>query len=1159
MATTRRRTNKHKVVTEGQWSDVWGDQQPEPKTPKGIVRKALARWIATTAFIVGQTYWLTIRGDCELGLCMSSMLTVEEYSAVLFVAGLVTVSVNTTKDSGYEAKTSHNRLWKTFLEANKLDRTNANLAEATRSQVKVGAFKRKHKGTPIGNSKQDLHLIRIGRYKDGEAIVASKQLTDGVAPPNFQRTRKLRAAQKRLLAEVSPIIQPIISFEESDDAKKISVIADWVRMEELNDSIDSSKSKFKSKSKVGKSEAPSDGNNDDAAPQDGSRQAKSNTDGCDTYNSTKKTSAPDGASITVSASTMNTIRIQNSVLCCENEVLGTENEELFDENKKLRSLNETLLAEIDELKKPKQWYPEGHPNFKHRLLNMLPINVMVRDGGPAEYFARQNMDGLFRQACQFNANNNADIRFESWTAKLNYHILQVPVAEDNDEFIRKAKEDRWIEEMLVKAVKDGELEEGIECMLEYLIKHHKETTQGILVKLGLSPQQMTAFDIAAAMQATNTGIGIWRKFVLCFQVYTGLKREMFTVSEAAWRRLGIGHGFIKNGTWSYDKKDGKRPEKVSWWTMDAAEELELRCTDFANIGDDFCPQDIEYIHSIYTGDHGKGKFRMGAKLVIGLKGKKKAVAVYPLADVKCKKDTGEVFKETVHENLAAGINKVEHGRVKFEKNDDGKWKASIIDQDHVDFNGDDTVDTTAFMIGDLKFLSMILGKENFDGLWCYLCSLYYDDWQKDGHECGTPWTLDRLKAQVLLSKDLDGKERMGVREDPYFEIPVERFIWPILHTLIGIGNAILKNLIDVIENEIQSLTPRELKLKREVRELVDKLKLLMDEKDEWDSSNENSGSQELKEYKRLLAVSKKKMKNMEDYETFVDENGENDQEYADENLHLLDCLDRIKNLEEERREMARVLKEKRKVKSSKLKILGEFKKDRKTDHDSLYTKIDSILERFGILRAAYHGGDLTGVCVIHLMTHADEIMDEVATLLKSNKGDECVIDDYNIDKLCNNSRDVLTLWDGALAGLHVEFPEEEDYTKTQSFIDAALKLAREMEMTVTPKGHGGEKHLVAQMRVTRGGLFEFDESWGEQYHQTGYNFDMRLRGQGSEVRKAMVRATANRREGLAGTRESILLLQKNKTGKRGRTIEKEQKVKQESKKRREDALEKYQT
>ena len=176
----------------GQSTDI--EDQPDPKTPKDIVRKALARWIATTALIIGQAYWLTIRGDCELGLCMSSMLSVEEYAAVLFVTELVTVGVNKTKDSGYEAKTSHDRLWQTFFEENKLDRANLNLAEATKSQVKVGAFKRKHEGTPIGESLPHLPLIRIGKYKVGEAIVASKQLTDGVAPPNFHRTRKLRAA-----------------------------------------------------------------------------------------------------------------------------------------------------------------------------------------------------------------------------------------------------------------------------------------------------------------------------------------------------------------------------------------------------------------------------------------------------------------------------------------------------------------------------------------------------------------------------------------------------------------------------------------------------------------------------------------------------------------------------------------------------------------------------------------------------------------------------------------------------------------------------------------------------------------------------------------------------------------------------------------------------
>ena len=213
---------------------------------------------------------------------------------------------------------------------------------------------------------------------------------------------------------------------------------------------------------------------------------------------------------------------------------------------------------------------------------------------------------------------------------------------------------------------------------------------------------------------------------------------------------------------------------------------------------------------------------------------------------------------------------------------------------------------------------------------------------------------------------------MGVREDPYFEIPIDRFIWPILHTLIGIGNDILKNLMNIIENEIQSLTAREVRLKREVRSIIAELILLKEEKDEWDSEDGNSGSVELKEYKELSKVSKKKIKNMEDYETFDDDNDESDEEYVLENMHLLDCQERIEKLEAERTEMARIIRDKKKQKSVKLKVLEDYKKDRKTDNDSLYTKIDGILEMYGILRAAYHGGDLTGVCVIKLMSNAEK-------------------------------------------------------------------------------------------------------------------------------------------------------------------------------------------
>ena len=52
----------------------------------------------------------------------------------------------------------------------------------------------------------------------------------------------------------------------------------------------------------------------------------------------------------------------------------------------------------------------------------------------------------------------------------------------------------------------------------------------------------------------------------------------------------------------------------------------------------------------------------------------------------------------------------------------------------------------------------------------------------------------------------------GVKEDPYFKIPVERIIVPVLHAQIGIGNLILKNAVEIIDREIECLSAKEIQL-----------------------------------------------------------------------------------------------------------------------------------------------------------------------------------------------------------------------------------------------------------------------------------------------------------------------------------------------------------
>jgi len=88
----------------------------------------------------------------------------------------------------------------------------------------------------------------------------------------------------------------------------------------------------------------------------------------------------------------------------------------------------------------------------------------------------------------------------------------------------------------------------------------------------------------------------------------------------------------------------------------------------------------------------------------------------------------------------------------------------------------------------------------------------------------------------------------------------------------------------------------------------------------------------------------------------------------------------------------------------------------------------------------------------------------------------------------------------------------------------------------------------------KGRLFEFDESWTEQYHQVGYDFDMRLRNMGSEKRKAGVRAAGERRTSRPETQAAMKKLKRLKRGKRKATLAKESEAQKTKLERQEKAF-----
>ena len=92
-----------------------------------------------------------------------------------------------------------------------------------------------------------------------------------------------------------------------------------------------------------------------------------------------------------------------------------------------------------------------------------------------------------------------------------------------------------------------------------------------------------------------------------------------------------------------------------------------------------------------------------------------------------------------------------------------------------------------------------------------------------------------------------------------------------LHTLIGIGNAILDHLVDIVEAEIQMVPQKEATLKSELRELENLIIERMGEKEYWKSSNLGSG-------KELVMEAKKKRREAEREIGHIFDQGEMDPE-----------------------------------------------------------------------------------------------------------------------------------------------------------------------------------------------------------------------------------------------------------------------------------------
>ena len=307
----------------------------------------------------------------------------------------------------------------------------------------------------------------------------------------------------------------------------------------------------------------------------------------------------------------------------------------------------------------------------------------------------------------------------------------------------------------------------------------------------------------------------------------------------------------------------------------------------------------------------------------------------------------------------------------------------------------------------------------------------------------------------------------------------------------------------------------------------------MEEKDYWDSDNDDAGKEIVKRAKVLLRqLNKQPITSGQERESLE--------------LQIQTELDRKKALTVS-------LKVMRQAKTTKVNKLASLASAQQSEEHSLVTAIDNIFQEYGILRAQYHGGALSGGHLNLLMNHAKAIMKKVEDQLlqvlsdsqnanpDSNNAPANVDDttplntnattpasstnaktpasstnaiaplnanptpplnvnatnptcpsltrEDEIRRTCKNVLTYLLLWDRLLSLVHTEYPTDVDCDNAQTCIDKIVKLADSMGMSRSIKMRVCKDHLVSFMRRFRCGLLDFSEQFMEQYHQTGARLD----------------------------------------------------------------------
>jgi hypothetical protein len=472
---------------------------------------------------------------------------------------------------------------------------------------------------------------------------------------------------------------------------------------------------------------------------------------------------------------------------------------------------------------------------------------------------------------------------------------------------------------------------------------------------------------------------------------------------------------------------------------------------------------IHNIDVVISGDHGKGFYRMIAMLLIWQSNTftKPLRVPVEIASMRCRKDTSEVLEAVVpHVNVS--LENLDKCRVINHANSE----VLLITAEDPRFEV--SIPLRVFMVGDLAWVSDVLGKRNMSGNWCPYCKINKTTRTLATHTKAELWSINKLQDHLEYMENVLGRrptaqDRMGAVGAPLLScIPLSNLVPPVLHMELGLIN----NIVYYTETWIHALFDPAPSLEVEAARLarLDCMRTRDSAKDALDAFYTDC---------RLLSL----VSQLEDLQEPLSESEE-------EELHELQ--------EEERTLEAALAASETRLASAKANENKRAKSFGRLTRPTILRIEEEIYQAWTIRRPSYHGGDFIGTSCRLIMGVAEAIFGAIADLLLAVPETERAtgVSDESIQQFTAGITRLLQYADAifAIARKGEREVAQVDHENCARYIPLFCRLWRLIGLPSTIKFHILEDHLLDHL-----GNGERLEDATEQQHQISYSFEQRNR------------------------------------------------------------------